>query len=208
MTPLARRSSTTAMRAAATTSGRPHVLRDGLCRLIREKTVYLPDCVFEPVDDHYARRELYACPETRLHRGRHDLGTGPGHADPRPLRPVVRRRRLAGPAGDHPVRADRRRAASATASPGSKPCVAGTGIAGSLIPPHEYHTIRNPEPGSQVAISLHIYQKAMGNCAIFEPDRRRLVRGEGRTSCAWTRWNAARIHLRYNRAHVAGVAEW
>jgi hypothetical protein len=40
-----------------------HTLRDGLCRLIKEKAVSLPDCVFEPVEGHYARRELYACPE-------------------------------------------------------------------------------------------------------------------------------------------------
>ena len=38
-------------------------LRDGLCRLIRDKAVFLPDCVFEPVEGHYARRELFAYPE-------------------------------------------------------------------------------------------------------------------------------------------------
>ena len=40
------------------------ILRDGLSRLIAEKSVFLPECVFEPVEGHYARRELYKCPET------------------------------------------------------------------------------------------------------------------------------------------------
>ena len=45
---------------------------------------------------------------------------------------------------------------------------AGPGSAGSLIPPHEYHTIRNPAT-TRVAVSLHIYQVAMSNCAVFSP---------------------------------------
>jgi len=34
-------------------------LRDALCRIIRGRDIELPDCIFEPVGDHYARRELY-----------------------------------------------------------------------------------------------------------------------------------------------------
>ena len=45
---------------------------------------------------------------------------------------------------------------------------AGTGSAGSLLPPHEYHTIRNPSK-DRIAISLHVYQKAMGTCGTFTP---------------------------------------
>ena len=37
---------------------------------------------------------------------------------------------------------------------------AGPGSAGSLIPPHEYHTIRNPSEDA-VAVSLHIYSGRM-----------------------------------------------
>ena len=47
--------------------------------------------------------------------------------------------------------------------------MAGTGTAGSLLPPHEYHTIRNPNE-REIAISLHVYQKTMGQCSTFEPD--------------------------------------
>jgi predicted metal-dependent enzyme (double-stranded beta helix superfamily) len=44
--------------------------------------------------------------------------------------------------------------------------LAGPGSAGSLIPPHEYHTIRNPS-GSDIAVSLHIYRGSMTSCAVF-----------------------------------------
>jgi hypothetical protein len=47
---------------------------------------------------------------------------------------------------------------------------AGPGSAGSLIPPHEYHTIRNASPDA-IAISLHIYKAEMACCAKFIPER-------------------------------------
>ena len=34
-------------------------LRNALCRLIVDPEVRLPDCVHDPIVDHYARRELY-----------------------------------------------------------------------------------------------------------------------------------------------------
>jgi hypothetical protein len=43
---------------------------------------------------------------------------------------------------------------------------AGVGAAGSLIPPHEYHSICNASDSS-VAVSLHVYQRAMTRCNIF-----------------------------------------
>jgi hypothetical protein len=45
---------------------------------------------------------------------------------------------------------------------------AGPGSAGSLIPPHEYHTITNASVDT-VAISLHIYKAPMENCSKFQP---------------------------------------
>jgi hypothetical protein len=45
---------------------------------------------------------------------------------------------------------------------------AGPGSAGSLIPPHEYHSIRNASSDA-VAISLHIYKAPMENCSKFQP---------------------------------------
>ena len=144
-----------------------HSLRDGLCRLIKDKVVFLPDCVFEPVEGHYARRELYACPE----RGTtivamtwapdqgtpiHDHcglwcveGVWQGQLE-------ITRYELEESDGDR-FRFTR-----------YETLTAGTGSAGSLLPPHEYHTIRNPAK-DRIAISLHVYQKAMGTCATFTP---------------------------------------
>ena len=48
---------------AAVAAGDDHAitaaLRNTLCALIRDRDVQLPDCVHEPIQDHYARRELY-----------------------------------------------------------------------------------------------------------------------------------------------------
>jgi predicted metal-dependent enzyme (double-stranded beta helix superfamily) len=144
-----------------------HTLRDGMCELIKSKAVSLPDCVFEPVEGHYARRELYACPE----RGTtivamtwapdqgtpiHDHcglwcveGVWQGQLE-------ITRYELEEQDGER-FRFTR-----------YETLTAGTGSAGSLLPPHEYHTIRNPAK-DRIAISLHVYQKAMGTCATFTP---------------------------------------
>ncbi|MGH8116691.1 MAG: cysteine dioxygenase, partial [Rhodanobacteraceae bacterium] len=46
---------------------------------------------------------------------------------------------------------------------------AGVGSAGSLIPPHEHHSIRNASD-RELAISVHVYQDCMTHCNVFEPD--------------------------------------
>lgn len=142
-------------------------LRNSLCRLIREQRVTLPECVFETAEGRYARRELYRSD---------DLGYcvvamtwGPGQGTPihdhcgmwcvegvwNGALEVVQYERLADENGQYrfqPV-------GSIQAGPGS---------AGSLIPPHEYHTIRNPSDDA-IAVSLHIYSGRMTHCATFQP---------------------------------------
>lgn len=142
-------------------------IRNGLCRLIRDKSVTLPACVFEPVQDHYARRELYRCEE--LGYSVVAMTWGPGQGTPihdhsglwcvegvwdgqleitqYELRRQDGERFLFEPVGTH---------------------LAGVGSAGSLIPPHEYHTIRNPSTDA-VAVSLHIYKQALTCCSMFQP---------------------------------------
>ena len=144
-----------------------HNLRDGLCRLIRDKAVQLPDCVFEPMQGHYARREIYACAEKGFSVVAMTWAPGQGtpihdHCGLWCVEGVwqgqleITRYELEEEAGD------RSRFSM------HETLVAGTGTAGSLLPPHEYHTIRNPQP-DQVSISLHVYQRAMGTCATYEP---------------------------------------
>ncbi|WP_266171608.1 cysteine dioxygenase family protein [Dyella subtropica] len=142
-------------------------LRNSLCKLIRGNEVKLPDCVFETAEGRYARRELY-------HSDEHGycvvaMTWGPGQGTPihdhcgmwcvegvwSGALEVVQYERLGEADGQwrfQPV-------GSIQAGPGS---------AGSLIPPHEYHTIRNPSEDA-VAVSLHIYSGQMTHCAVFKP---------------------------------------
>ena len=46
---------------------------------------------------------------------------------------------------------------------------AGPGSAGSLIPPHEHHVLRNPHDDA-VAVSVHVYQAPLMQCARFRHD--------------------------------------
>ncbi|HEX5758158.1 MAG TPA: cysteine dioxygenase family protein [Thermoanaerobaculia bacterium] len=44
---------------------------------------------------------------------------------------------------------------------------AGVGSAGALIPPLEYHVLRNPT--EETVITLHVYGGEMDHCGVFEP---------------------------------------
>jgi predicted metal-dependent enzyme (double-stranded beta helix superfamily) len=144
-----------------------HKLRDGLSRLINTRAVSLPECVFEPVEGHYARRELYSCPErgTTIVAMTWAPGQGTPIHDHCGLWCVegvwqgqleITRYEL------EETDAERARFTR------YETLMAGAGSAGSLLPPHEYHTIRNPREDA-IAISLHVYQATMGTCATFTP---------------------------------------
>ncbi len=154
---------------AAVTAGDEHAvtaaLRNCLCGLIRDHDVQLPTCVHDPIVDHYARRELYRSPQ-------HGYSVvamtwGPGQGTPlhdhsglwcvegvwdgeleivqyEMLEQDGERFRFRAAGGMH----------------------AGPGSAGSLIPPHEYHTIRNTSADA-LAVSLHIYKAPMECCSKF-----------------------------------------
>ena len=142
-------------------------LRNGLCRAIRDRSIQLPDCCSERVDDHYARRELYRCEKTGYSVVAMTWGPGQGtpvhdHSGVWCVEGIwqgqleICQYELRERDGDRfrfdPV--------------GTQ--LAGAGSAGSLIPPHEYHTIRNASPDA-IAISLHIYKAEMACCAKFVP---------------------------------------
>ena len=154
---------------SAVESGDQHAitsaLRNALCRLIRDHDVQLPDCVHEPIVDHYARRELYRS-------ARHGYSVvamtwGPGQGTPIhdhcglwcvegvwDGQLEITQYELLERDGER----FRFRAAGGMQ--------AGPGSAGSLIPPHEYHSIRNASADA-IAISLHIYKAPMGCCSMF-----------------------------------------
>ena len=142
-------------------------LRSTLCRLIRDRDVELPECVFQPVEGHYARRELYTSDSHGYNVVAMTWGPGQGtpihdHSGMWCVEGVWE--------GQLEVcqfelldREDERFRFRAVGA-----MQAGPGSAGSLIPPHEYHTIRNPSDDA-VAVSLHIYKGRMTCCSVFRP---------------------------------------
>lgn len=156
---------------AAVSTGDEHAvtaaLRNAMCRMIRDQDVRLPDCVHEPIADHYARRELYRSPTLGYSVVAMTWAPGQGtpvhdHAGLWCVEGVWRgeleivQYELLERDGD---RCRFRAAGGMHAGPGS---------AGSLIPPHEFHTIRNTSPDA-IAISLHIYKAPMDHCTTFQP---------------------------------------
>ena len=142
-------------------------LRDALCRMIRERTVTMPDCVFEACADHYARRELY---QSEKH-GYSVVAMTWGPQQGTPIHDHsgmwcvegVWHGQLEITQYDLLEHDERRFHFEPVGS-----IQAGTGSAGSLIPPHEYHTIRNPSDDS-VAVSVHIYAAPLVCCSMFHP---------------------------------------
>jgi len=142
-------------------------LRRTLCELIQNRDVCLPDCCFTTLPDHYGRRELYRSDQHGYSVVAMTWAPGQGtplhdHAGMWCVEGVwhgeleITQYELTESKGD------RCRFIQGNAID------AGTGSAGSLIPPHEYHTIRNISP-ENVAVSLHIYRGAMSSCAVYDP---------------------------------------
>lgn len=142
-------------------------LRNVLCGMIRDRDLQLPDCVFEPISDHYARRELYRSERHGYSVVAMTWGPGQGtpvhdHSGLWCVEGVwdgqleITQYELLERDGER----FRFRAAGGMQ--------AGPGSAGSLIPPHEYHTIRNASPDT-VAVSVHIYKAPMDCCSMFVP---------------------------------------
>jgi predicted metal-dependent enzyme (double-stranded beta helix superfamily) len=156
---------------AAVANGDQHAitaaLRNTLCMLMRDRDVRLPDCVHEPISDHYARRELYRSPAHGYSVVAMTWGPGQGtpihdHCGLWCVEGVwdgqleITQYELLERDGER----FRFRAAGGIQ--------AGPGSAGSLIPPHEYHAIRNASADA-IAISLHIYKAPMECCSMFLP---------------------------------------
>lgn len=142
-------------------------LRHALCKLIRDPQVCLPECVFERVDDHYARRELYRSEEHGYSVVAMTWGPGQGtpihdHAGMWCVEGVWQ-----GFLEVTPYELIESKDGCFRFEPRGT-MAAGAGSAGSLIPPHEYHTILNPSDEA-IAVSLHIYRRPLDACAKFAP---------------------------------------
>jgi 3-mercaptopropionate dioxygenase len=142
-------------------------LRHTLCELIRDPSVKLPDCVFEAACDHYCRRELYRSEDLGYSVIAMTWGPGQGtaihdHAGMWCVEGVWHGSLEITPY--ELVERDEVQQRYRFESRGTMN--AGPGSAGSLIPPHEYHTIRNPSSDS-ISVTLHIYRGPMTECSVF-----------------------------------------
>lgn len=142
-------------------------LRHTLCKLIRDPEVTLPECVFEAAADHYARREIYRSEAHGYSVIAMTWGPGQGtllhdHAGMWCVEGVWH-----GALEITPYEMIEQRDGRYRFEPRGT-MNAGPGSAGSLIPPHEFHTIRNPSDDG-VAVTLHVYRGPMTCCSVFRP---------------------------------------
>ena len=145
-------------------------LRRSLCDMIADDGIALPDCVLQPITDHYARRELYTSPEHGYSVIAMTWGPGQGtkihdHSGMWCVEGVWRGRLEI----TQYELAEQARAKELYRFVPAGTIDAGTGSAGSLIPPHEYHTIHNPSD-RDIAVSLHVYQRTMVRCGVYSPE--------------------------------------
>lgn len=144
-----------------------NALREVLTDLVPNPGVDLPDCVFDFDPEHYCRRLIHQ--DDRLGYTIMAMTWGPGQSTP-----------VHDHAGMWCVEAvwsgeievvqyelvdqqeDRFALEPRTIMR------TGVGSAGSLIPPHEYHTIANPS-SDKPAVTIHIYAGEMDHCCVFEP---------------------------------------
>lgn len=145
-------------------------LRRSLCDMIADQDIALPDCVLQPITDHYARRELYTSPEHGYSVIAMTWGPGQGtkihdHSGMWCVEGVWRGRLEI----TQYELAEQARAKELYRFVPAGTIDAGTGSAGSLIPPHEYHTIHNPSD-RDIAVSLHVYQRTMVRCGVYSPE--------------------------------------
>jgi predicted metal-dependent enzyme (double-stranded beta helix superfamily) len=142
-------------------------IRHALCDLMHDTEIVLPDLVFQNKTDHYARRLIYR--DEILGYTIMAMTWGPEQATPihdhdglwcveavwHGQIEVVQYEMVE----DQGDKAHFEPRTTMQAGPGS---------AGSLIPPHEYHTIANPSD-SEVAVTLHIYADSLEQCCVFKP---------------------------------------
>jgi predicted metal-dependent enzyme (double-stranded beta helix superfamily) len=142
-------------------------LRNSLCKLIRDPDVKLPDCCYQSAGDHYARRELYRSDTHGYTVIAMTWGPGQGtlihdHAGMWCVEGVWHGSLEITPYEMMGERDGKYRFESRGTMN------VGPGSAGSLIPPHEFHTIRNPADDA-IAVTLHVYRGPMTECSVFRP---------------------------------------
>jgi len=139
-----------------------------LLAAIADPLIVLPDCMHAPITGHYARRELYRS----AHYGYSVIAMtwGPGQGTPLHdhdglwcVEGVWQGALRFTPHRLLESRGDRCRLEPLPARAGER------GSTGNLIPPDEYHVLRNASD-EETAISVHVYQRPLEHCTVFVPE--------------------------------------
>ena len=147
-------------------------LRTGLCALINTGECVLPDRVLDCCADHYARRLIHRDDVRGYSIVAMTWGPKQGtpvhdHAGLWCVEGVFK-----GSIEVQQFELLERQGARFRFEPRGS-FHAGIGSAGCLIPPHEYHSIRNA--GAKPAVSVHIYGGEMDHCSVMNRDRKSVV---------------------------------
>ncbi|WMJ71453.1 cysteine dioxygenase family protein [Stenotrophomonas sp. 24(2023)] len=144
-----------------------HALQEVLATAINDPAIVLPPCVYRPVQGHYARRELHR--SATLGYSVVAMCWGPGQGTPLHdhdalwcVEGVWQGELQVTPYALLQRQGERFRFQPQSTLHGLR------GSAGSLIPPHEYHTLRNARDDT-VAVTVHVYQAALERSAVFDP---------------------------------------
>jgi len=158
---------TSAIEAGSSDNEITNNIRNALCQLMEDDRIELPAEVYENDSDHYTRRLIHQDDDLKFTIMA--MTWGPSQATPihdhdglwcveavwHGQIEVVQYELMED--GGERVRFEPRTTMRA-----------GPGSAGSLIPPHEYHTIANPQT-DQTALTLHIYADALEQWCVFQP---------------------------------------
>jgi predicted metal-dependent enzyme (double-stranded beta helix superfamily) len=140
-------------------------LRQCLSGLIQDADIQLPSCVYESTPEHYSRREIYRSPD--LGYSVIAMTWGPGQGTPLHDHSGMWCVEGVWSGNLEVVQFDLLKSQQNLFYFSEVGVLqAGPGSTGSLIPPHEYHIIRNVSQ-SETAVSVHIYQNQMMQCSVF-----------------------------------------
>lgn len=142
-------------------------VREALCRLMQDDRVKLPGEVYENESDHYARRLIHR--DEALGFTIMAMTWGPSQGTPIHDHDGLWCVEAVWHGQIEVVQYEMMDDAGSQVRFESRTTMrAGPGSAGSLIPPHEYHTIANPAK-DDTAVTIHVYADALEQCCIFKP---------------------------------------
>lgn len=169
--------------AAAVAAGEPEEapnrVKEALEELCADGALELPEGFRRPLPDTYARRLLYRDPELAFTAVAMAWGPGQGtllhdHAGIWCVECVIEREILV---ERYELLEEADGGLCRFVPRGS--VRAAVGAAGALIPPLEYHVMRNPR-AEGTCVTLHVYGGELDHCSVFVPDHDDLYRREPR----------------------------